>query len=419
MTSAELPLLELFNRLREYGLPLGVDDYIMALRALQAGYGVGDRRAMEQLCCTLWTKSEDEAHLLHRSLEQLLTQPIVPIYQPLPETPESLVQAPVQSRLSKLWEAMNSLGSTIASTWSKLKRELDIERKRPPSEVDTEKQVTPERSSTGTPSPLLASTSALAAPASSGHTMELDEQMSVVKAVRRGAHGNLEMERSRFSLRTDYFPVKRRQMKQSWRYLRRMVREGPREELDILETVEKIGREGIVSDLVLVPRRSNQAELVMLIDQDGSMVPFHALSQQLIETAQRGGRLRQAGIYYFHDYPRDYLYRDPARLEAQAISDILTAIGERVAALIVSDAGAARGNLDTERVMRTKEFIQQLGQSVRYYAWLNPMPHERWPGTSASEIAHWVPMFEMSRNGLDGAISALRGRYVYWENLSS
>jgi uncharacterized protein with von Willebrand factor type A (vWA) domain len=38
---------------------------------------------------------------------------------------------------------------------------------------------------------------------------------------------------------TDYFPVTRRQMKQSWRYLRRPVREGPLEELDNIHNKKK------------------------------------------------------------------------------------------------------------------------------------------------------------------------------------
>jgi len=245
----------------------------------------------------------------------------------------------------------------------------------------------------------------------------MDEPAQVVQAVRRSARDDLEIGRPRFSLLTEYFPVTRRQMKQSWRHLRRPVREGPPEELDVIATIEKIGREGILLEPVMVPRRSNRAELALLIDQDGSMVPFHGLSRQLAETARRGGRLGGAGVYYFHDYPDGYLYRDPARLEAQPIPEALASIAERAVVLIVSDAGAARGNLDSERVERTRTFIQQLKQSVRRYAWLNPMPNTRWPGTTAGKIARFVPMFETSRRGLDAAISVLRGHYVYWEKM--
>lgn len=247
----------------------------------------------------------------------------------------------------------------------------------------------------------------------------MDEPVQVVQAVRLNKRHNIETGRPRLSLLTEYFPVTRRQMKQCWRHLRRPVREGPHEELDVTATVEQVGRHGILLEPVLRPRRINRAELVLLIDQDGSMVPFHALSRQLIETAQRGGRLRQAGVYYFHDYPAGYLYHDSARVEAQATADVLASIGEQVAVLIISDAGAARGHFDSERVNDTRGFIGELRQFVRYYAWLNPMPIDRWPSTSAGEIARFVPMFELSRQGLGATISALRGRYIYWKETSS
>jgi len=361
-----LPLLELFNSLREHGLPLGVEEYMAVLCALQAGFGVGDRRALEQLCCAVWIKAEEEARLFHRLFEQMLAQPVTRPDEPsMPELP----QPPPETPAGPLPETPRPVPSPTAPT----------------------------------PRPSL--------------TLEMDEPAQVVQAIRRRARDDFEMKRPRFSLLTEYFPVTRRQMKQSWRHLRRPVREGPAEELDVTATIERIARQGILLEPVLVPRRSNRAELVLLIDQDGSMVPFHALSRQLVETARRGGRLRRAGVYYFHDYPDGYMYRDSTRLEAQLIPDVLAAIGERAAVLVVSDAGAARGHFDSERLERTRTFIQQLTQYVRRHAWLNPMPNDRWPGTTAGEIALLVPMFEMSRRGLDAAISALRGLYVYGEKM--
>jgi uncharacterized protein len=59
-----------------------------------------------------------------------------------------------------------------------------------------------------------------------------------------------------------------------------------------------------------------------------------------------------------------------------------------------------------------KVWIEELQQSVRYFAWLNPMPSESWKQTRAGEIARFVPMFEMSLQGMNAAISVLRGRYI-------
>ncbi len=370
MNPEELPLQDLFNRLRDHGLPLGVEEYTAALQALRAGFGMEDRRALGQMCCTLWAKSDEETRLFHHLFDQMLHQPVTPREE------EPLVPEPPES---------------------------------PPDEIPLE-----------TPRPELpepVSPSTAPTPPPSFRLEQEDEPVQVVRAIRRSGRDDWPMTRPRFSLLTDYFPVTRRQMKQSWRHLRRPVREGPPEELDVRATVEKVGREGMLLEPVLIPRRSNRAELVLLIDQDGSMVPFHTLSRQLIETVRRGGRLKQTRVYYFHDYPDDYLYRDSARQEAHPISGVLATIGERTAVLIVSDAGAARGNLDLERIERTQSFVEQLKQSVRRYVWLNPMPNHRWADTTAGEIARVTPMFELSRSGLDEAISALRGQYIYWEKM--
>jgi uncharacterized protein with von Willebrand factor type A (vWA) domain len=258
--------------------------------------------------------------------------------------------------------------------------------------------------------------------ASTELTVVVDDEIQAARAVRRRAEEEAEEPRaSRFLQDPEYFPVTRRQMKQSWRYFRLMLREGPPAVLDLRATVDRIAREGRLFDLVLVPERVNRAELLLLIDQGGSMVPFHPLSRRLVETAQRAGRLGAAGVWYFHDCPVEpgrpadegYLYREPERQTAEAIPEVLNqAHPERTAALIFSDAGAARGDLEPERSLATVDFLRQLKDHVRRVAWLNPMPRARWPATTAGEIAQSVPMFEFSRRGLHVAIAVLRGHLV-------
>ena len=371
MKLEELPLLDIFNSLRQrHGLPLGVDEYLAVLRSLQIGFGISSRQELEQLCCLVWAKSEEENRLVRRLFEQMWR------YSPT---------------------ELENDG----------KRFPDIPEKQKPSSTSAES----EDSSAETPTPE-------SLPQLETHPSPTPEPVQAVQAV-RSSRRDRELRRPRYSLLTEYFPVTRRQMKQCWRYLRRPVREGVPTELDVEATVAKMGREGIFLEPVLMPPRSNRTDLVLMIDQEGSMVPFHDLSRQLVETAQRGGRLRKLRVFYFHDYPDEYLYRHPALLDAQPMSEVLEEIGEQAAVLIVSDGGAARGNFDQERIESTKVWIEQLQQSLRYYAWLNPMPNECWQQTTAGEIARLLPMFEMSRQGMNAAISVLRGRYIAWETMYS
>jgi uncharacterized protein len=76
----DLPLLKLFHRLRQEGLPLGIEEYKLLLQALQAGFGVTDQAALARLCKTLWIKAPDddeEAHLFDRHFKEIMSQPAV------------------------------------------------------------------------------------------------------------------------------------------------------------------------------------------------------------------------------------------------------------------------------------------------------------------------------------------------------
>ena len=369
MNPADVPLLNvllsLFKKLRKWGLPLGVEEYMLAVHALQAGFGMGDRNSLERLCCTLWTKSEAEARLLKRLLDEVIKQPAeIPKSTPT-ESPQKVTETSEASSSEALLEEPEK---TVSQPTSPAESPLDI-----------------------------------------------DEPEQVIQAIRQNWDNSLEMSYYRLNSIDEYLPVTPRQIKQSWRFLRRRVREGSLEELDVEGTVEKICHQGVLLEPAMMPSYTNRAELVLLVDQGGSMVPFHHLSRQLINKAQQGGNLSKIGVYYFYNYPEKYVYTDPNRLKYQLVTDILEAMDSRTGVLIVSDAGAARGNLNEYRVEYTVKFLKQLEQSVRYYAWLNPMPNDSWQDTTAGDIASFVPMFEMSREGLNAAINTLRGRYVYWD----
>jgi uncharacterized protein len=359
-TQEELPLLDLFTRLREAGLPLGIDEYRLILEALQKGFGTTNQEALAELCRTLWVKSKDEEHLFNYHFQQVMS---------------AFVPAP---------------------TSSKKPESSDPKTTKPTSQ----------------PKPEQTENTPASVPISS-ELIEVEDEMQVAEAVQITTSNYDEIAENRFTQTDEYFPVTRRQMKQSWRHLRRFVRQGLPTEFDVEATIERIGQQGMLLEPVMVPSRVNRTELQLLIDQKGSMVPFHPLSLRLADTALRGGRLGKAGIYYFHNCPTKYIYRDTARQKAEPVSDFLAKLRpECSAVLIFSDAGAARGGYSLERLELTENFLYQLKQRVRYIAWVNPMATERWFGTTAGEIARLVPMFELSRQGLDSAIDVLRGRSI-------
>ena len=83
----EPALLELFHRLREAGLPLGLEEYHLLLQGLDGGFGKDDRNTLAQLCSTLWVKSDQEQLIFQEYFDQLIPEDTR--QQVLPSTTEA------------------------------------------------------------------------------------------------------------------------------------------------------------------------------------------------------------------------------------------------------------------------------------------------------------------------------------------
>ncbi|MDB9529066.1 hypothetical protein PN498_23940 [Oscillatoria sp. CS-180] len=461
MVAEPLPLLDLFTQLREAGLPLGIGEYQWVLKAWQAGYGTQDRAALARLCCTVWVKTPEEAQIFEVQFNRLIRE--LPTSTPQNTTakphpgPSRLIQAValgifggsslilgtcwwmlrpqpsvelrplalalplVNESTTELYEATQPIVEAAATDAAEdfednLQAQEDI-----PTAISTEVLLPPpwwqqyglrlwgglwltsgavwgwfqwrsSRQRQVTDQPDVTAGMSLAV------TQHMQDEVQVVRL-------------GQTVMTADYLPVTRRQMKQSWRHLRRMVRSGPPTELDVEATVQVVGRQGLLLTPVFRARRINLAEVLLLVDYGGSMVPFHALAQRLVDIVQYGDRQTQACIYYFHNCPVTWLYRDPYQQSAATIDQVLQSLtSDYAGALILSDGGAAHGRWYPHRLELTEQFLTRLHQRLRYVTWLNPMPQKRWAGTTAGAIAQRVPMFEFDRVGLDAAISVLRGQ---------
>lgn len=386
----ELPLIDLFYELRKADLPLGIGEYRLFLRALQLGFGTESEEKLRQLCKTLWVKTPQDERQFEIIFRDMLKK--------------------------RQQEKKDIEAATLAASLPGSVAQPTPAQQRPaPEQPAPVRQPSPEEPATAPaavqPGDQPAQEDQAYQPAMTSEVV-IDDEMAAARMVQRSME-EPGLPEQRFFLTGEYLPVTQRQMKQSWRYLRRMVKSGPAVTLNVEKTIQSIAKHGMLLDLVLEPERANRSELTLLVDQKGSMLPFQRLAQRLVETAQKGGRLGRTGAYYFQNVPVDDLYLTPHLVEARPINKVLrTFHPERTLIMIISDAGAARGYPSEGRVKQTEEFLKRLRSEVLRVVWLNPMPAERWPDSSAAEIARFVPMFEFSRRGLEAAIDVLRGRYA-------
>ncbi len=208
---------------------------------------------------------------------------------------------------------------------------------------------------------------------------------------------SLEEEMDEFDLRT-VGPVSRRSMSYGWRSLRRMRADGPRSVVDVGATVGRLARIGAYTGPVMVRRRVSHGRLVLLVDQQGSMVPFHRWSRDLVETAV-AERTIEVNVFYFYNVPQAFLYLDEHLTRPIAMAEVLAGMEEETVVVMVSDAGAARGRRDRDRLRETTRFVGRVRSRTSLVGWLNPMPRERWERSGAGILAYLLPMGAMDRDG--------------------
>ncbi|NEO77608.1 VWA containing CoxE family protein [Moorena sp. SIO4G3] len=341
-------LTRLFYRLRRDGFALGINEYLAALQAMEGGWGVQDANALKKLLRSLWCHSlaqQDHLEVIFSSIR----------------AEESQEDAKPREIPSESSESSSSPKNPPAFS---------------PREQLTSKVESP------TPVPELSLLPVKSSINLLEHTEDRDFQA--------------------------YYPISRRYMVYSWRYLRRMVADGREDVLDVEGTIAKVCQQGFFLKPKYSRREQNHADLLLLLDQEGSMTPFHRFTRDLVETAQHDSNIHRVRVGYFHNVPAEYLYKDPYLTEKVKFEWILADSDGDTSVLIVSDGGAARGDRRSERFSATAEVLWHIRQHTKLIAWLNPVPSERWQGSTAQFIAHLVPMYPLDPHGLNQAIAKIR-----------
>jgi uncharacterized protein len=359
-----LPLYGIFCALRERKVPLGLRDYLEALDALRLGYPwsqtEGDRPSrndLRVLCKMLWTRREAEARLVDSFFDRI-----------------SPAKSNVLSELEKEFPALSpALGLDV--------REEDTAKSRPEPEDAPRVSI-----------------SIVSGREEGGFGLP---QLDGITGLRDGSYELLP---------ETVLPP--RSLAVIFRRIGRRVRRGPKCEIDVLATIRERGRIGVASTYLLRARLASATSLIILADANAGMAPWRpflaALSDALVLSRLRGIRL-----FYFDEVVDELVYHRPDLTNAMMLDELLAEMpGAPV--LIVSDAGAARGSVDTSCIDGSLALLNRLAGESRRIVWINPMPRYRWAGSSASVIArhsHGAAFLELDGHGdeLIRAVDILRG----------
>ncbi len=408
-------LFQFFRQLRQQGFPLGAADYLLVLEAVRSGLGLEDLEQFKRLLKLLWAKSLEEQKLLDREFDKWMK----PHLQP----------PPVAKYSEEKLEDIEEFKLFCRLRWAKSSQERDL------FEGAFAELVEPQLQAIAPPEPPAISAPVPQTPSDEPKPPKPLPQTSVTPPINKPKRPKrrLTIEQKQVELHFDLvqpsllidkpqlvedshhyqltprLPMSQREMAEIWRQLRRPQRVGRPDQLDVKGTIDSICRKGFLLRPVLRSRRRNQAQLVVLVDRQGSMAPFSLLVEGIRESIIRGGLRGRASFYYFHDCPDTYLYERPQLTGAISLDTVLFEQMQGKSVLIISDAGAAYGFYDEERREATEKFLNNLRSYTYLYAWLNPLPKYRWAATTAEDIARFIPMFSFNREGLHDTVNILRG----------
>jgi hypothetical protein len=341
MSSPTLPFLDLFQRLQQAGMQLSPEQYDLLRQALTQGYGLANWDGhnwddLRQVCRVLWVKPSRnyDGQVFDQVFNHYVTEK------------RRAIQALQRPEISSKPSPPQPLAPT--RLWPK---------------------VPPRKMPASTPAPAAA-------------------QAPV--AVKTGLAGLPEVDTSGLSLTPSQLPLPQRAVLDSWQLLRRPLREGIRNELDLEATIRCISQAGYFSDVVMRPVKSKRVELVVLVDDSNVMLPFRPALQPLVKAIE-AHHITPATLYRFTTYPDDYLYDWQQPSQAISLDQVLSRMhARRTIVLIWGEAGATQTNPQDEHRQGLMTFLARLSPCVRSLLWLNPLPPQRWPGTLAAEVAYWL-----------------------------
>jgi uncharacterized protein len=378
----ESPLLmpiiwDLFQKLRRRGFAIGVEDYEALQQSLRAGFGWSSQRAFLSLCTALWAKSRQEGEVLAALFEQLAPEGDRWVYSLPKEDLSSSEEPPPEDK-------------SVSSKPEVAKRSVE---------------------------PKTASQTRL--PPISLANVRISERPFVF---------------------VPQLPLTYREVAQTWRRLKRPIRKGAATELDLAATIAQRCQLGVVTNVVMRPRTSNVARLLLLVDRQGSMAPFHRFCDEVCRAITEAGRLGETAIYYFHNVPAEgaddrvleplvgqlfpvldpilqkieplqdgYVYTDRDLLIPKPLPEVLKAEGRGASIVILSDAGCARKQYRVSRLLDTIACLKAIRTYSPDCVWLNPLPKQYWLNNTAGQIARHIPMFPLDREGMEQAVNVLRG----------
>lgn len=193
-------------------------------------------------------------------------------------------------------------------------------------------------------------------------------------------------------------------------------------ELDVDKTIDETCDNGGMLKLAYEKPRKNTVKVLLLIDSDGSMLPYSRLCNRLFQAVRKSNHFKDLQVYYFHNAIYDNLYTTPRCKIRDSVETewVFNKLDSDYKVIFVGDAAMAPSELyrpggnaiiglfNRETGM---EWFQKFKKRFKKQIWLNPISKSSWEYTYGAHTIHDIgqvfPMFELTLDGLEAGIRKL------------
>jgi uncharacterized protein with von Willebrand factor type A (vWA) domain len=206
-----------------------------------------------------------------------------------------------------------------------------------------------------------------------------------------------------------------RSMKTVLSYIRQVVREGPKDNLDVDGTINATCRNAGELELIWERAKKKRIKLMLLMDAGGTMTPHAELVSRLFSAAN--DIVKDLKFYYFHNCVYQELYTDIGQMKAVSTRKVLDQTNKNYKVIVVGDAYMAPSELMSpngaidywyRNDRPGLEWLMDIRRRFRKVIWLNPESSQWWNSVPSTRMIQRVfPMYELTLEGMRSGTRAL------------
>ena len=208
-----------------------------------------------------------------------------------------------------------------------------------------------------------------------------------------------------------------RGIKISLRRLRKLARQGAADEFDIDTTIDKTAKNGGLLDIIMRPERRNTINVLLLLDNGGSMDAHVKVCEELFSAAR--AEFKHLDTYYFHNFIYDGIWKQEHRRINERIDtyDILHKYTHDYKVIFVGDATMAPyeithagGSIEYWNEEAGAIWMQRMLDTFDKLVWINPTPEDTWDYSTSVALTRKLvddQMYPLTISGIEAGMNYL------------